>query len=131
MENKFELFEDLRECYDSMLFDSGTQIATYGTPDNYVSLEVMGDVKVDYNGNRYRYATEMPEELLEKFKVDYWNDEDIEIIDNNWFEYIHVLNGIRIIQEESVTFDDALYQYTEEDLEEALREVYEWFNEEM
>lgn len=102
---EFKCVEDLTPYVDSMLFNSGTIIATMKYEDDdwelFIDLGVRGDVRLWYKGVEYFSACEFPDELIEKIKNnEFWymtspsgegNDEtesDLYIQDNNWFEYI-------------------------------------------
>ena len=100
MEIKSFKCNELSQYVDSMLFDSGEQIAEMVFEDNgkeiYISLEVRGDVKVFFNEQTYRYPSEFPEELKEIIKGHpiLWDCEDDIFVDmNNWFEYIFEVDG--------------------------------------
>ena len=58
---KFVCNKNLSECVDSMLFDSYTNIASleFEADDHKVGiyLDVRGEVKVDYKGERYVYPS--------------------------------------------------------------------------
>lgn len=91
---EFTVYEDIFNK-DSMLFDSETLVATVKTPENYIcSLEVVGEVKVCYQDEIYKSFSQMPEKLKEKF-VDgsVWQDENIVIDNNNWFEIKYAGDG--------------------------------------
>ena len=122
-DNELHIYEDIEKCIDSMLFDSGTQIATYGTPDDHVSLDVWGEVRVSYDGETFRRASDMPQELLDKFKGDYWDDDEIYIGDNNWFSVIHVVDGEA--QPDDVVVDGRWK--SEDELVKELKELLDYF----
>lgn len=98
--------EELSQYTESMLFDSGEEIA-YGEfqvngHNVSVSLEVRGEVRVTYKGETYRTPTEFPDELkaLIKEHPHNWDayspsgegndkeDGNIFVGNNNWFEFI-------------------------------------------
>ena len=81
-------FIDLSDINDSLLLDSGNIIAQYIAPDEKVmfTLEVMGDVKVYYDDETYKYPSNFPKELVEKIKNKDW--EGVEVGNNNWFEIL-------------------------------------------
>ena len=127
MDNTFEIYKDLSECQDSMLFDSYERIAKYGNDSNYVALDVYGDVKVFYKDEMYKRASEMPQELLDKFKnTNYMNDSDIYIGNNNWFDYIYVLNGV--IQPNDIVCENDLSVMSAQQLKEDMEELWHYFN---
>ena len=78
---------------DSMCYDSGTIMAECDIDDYKISIEVRGEVNVEYKGETYRHASDMPKELLEGFRdVSYSQDaflglvNDLYIYQNNWYE---------------------------------------------
>lgn len=86
----FEINGDLSQYTDSLLFQDET-IATLETElenDRYqVSIEVIGDIRLFFKGDLYKCSGNFPNELKEIInsgKVLEHNE--IEIIDNNWFE---------------------------------------------
>lgn len=87
MEEKLQIFVPLTELKDSMLLDSGQEVLALKYKDYDVSVRVCGEVRVDYKDDRYAAASEMPDELLAKFRDgSAYDDPDVNIIDNNWFE---------------------------------------------
>ncbi|MBO4847002.1 MAG: hypothetical protein J5525_12030 [Lachnospiraceae bacterium] len=104
---EFKCDLDLSKFIDSMLFDSGTDIASgrfeHGDKTFVVYLTVNGEVSVTYKGETYHRPSEFPEELMERIKnnPDDWffyaptgegNDEqegDIYVTLNNWYEFIY------------------------------------------
>ena len=123
----FELYHNLSECTDSMLFDCCERIATYGTDDNYVALDVYGDVSVLYEDDSYNRASEMPEELLERFRTGTaYNYDKLEIKMNNWFAYVHVINGN--IDPDDIVCETDISVLSESELQEDMKEVWEYFN---
>ena len=129
---------DLGQYVDSMLFDSGEQIAEMECEcDNgytcTISLEVRGEVKVEYDGEIYRHPSDFPPELKEAIKTysGWWDTEEYIYVDmNNWFEYMY-------------TFKDDTYQYTDgvlcewdisegtpEDIKKEMIEICKWVTKE-
>lgn len=122
----FKVFEDLSKFKDSMLFDSGTIIATIECEYNehivQMDLKVCGYVKVYYKGDCYRYPSEFPQELKEIIKENPngWNyvDDNIEVCENNWFEYIFTESFEGHSYSDGIMFEDDLSKYSEEELKE-------------
>ena len=76
--------EDLK---DSMLLDSDQEVISFKHKGYDVSVRICGEVRVEYENTRYESASEMPDELIQKFRDgSAYDDPDVEIIDNNWFE---------------------------------------------
>lgn len=88
---EIQIYEDLSDISDSMLMDSDTLIAKYldEEKDIYLTLEVRGEVNVDYMGQTYRNPSEFPEALVQMIQDDpmnLWYNEAVEVDANNWFE---------------------------------------------
>lgn len=106
----------LSECKNSMLLDSGTNIisAVFGQKcgkDIFVRLNVCGNVKVNYKGDTYRYPSTFPEGLREMIHINpnTWDTlPDIEVVDQNWFEYQIVCGDI----EDSIVCEKDVSQMT-------------------
>lgn len=82
----FEVFENLNECVDSLLFDDET-IAELETKQYTVTVEVIGDIRLFYKGQLYKCAANYPDELVKLLKSGKaYENKDLEIWDNNWFE---------------------------------------------
>lgn len=83
----FESYIDLKNINDSMELDSGQEVARLEKGKYVVTLEVRGDVKIQYKDSTYKYASDMPDELIQMFHN--WKPEYETILDcqmNNWFE---------------------------------------------
>ena len=85
---KFELMKKIEVLPDSMTLDSGTEICRLTDEEgNIVTLEVRGYVSVRYGEETYRHASDMPEELLEKFRTgEAYEDFSVVIHEGNWYE---------------------------------------------
>jgi len=138
--------KDLQPYVDSMLFDSGEQIAYMSYESGEwlinVSLEVCGEVRVEYKGESYRYPSEFPDELREKIKNDMWwelyapsgegNDETEQLLyvdNNNWFEYIYDIikaPADRFKYRDGYVCEWDISTGTEEDIKADMLEVIEW-----
>lgn len=82
----FEVSVNLSECKESLLFDNET-IAILDVDKYRVTIEVYGDKRIIFKNQVYKSAYNYPDELKEIIKRgNYFNNNDIEIIDNNWFE---------------------------------------------
>jgi hypothetical protein len=95
---KLTIHVPLSKCVDSMLSDSDQEVATYELTDadggGEVSIQVLGAVLVKFDDEYYESASQMPEELLEIIREgELWNDERVEVTENNWFEAILVREG--------------------------------------
>lgn len=89
---RFEVFENLENVKDSMQFNSNTEIAllTLGNGKT-ASIEVGGEVMVEWNGERYSSPSEFPQELKNLIETDdrWEDDERVYIHNNNWFELFY------------------------------------------
>lgn len=102
----FEINGDLSQYIDSLLFEDET-IATLETElknEKYnVSIKVIGDIKIFFKGDFYKYSGNFPDQLKEIIKAGkVLEHSEIEIIDNNWFE-------IEICEENSQNDYELLY----------------------
>ena len=89
--NNLELAVPLAECKDSLLFNHGDIIASLSSSNGIlVQIGVVGDVRILYKDNVYRYPDNYPDEITKALKdgtfgqMEY--DGIVEVINNNWFE---------------------------------------------
>lgn len=87
---EFVVFEDLKDCKDSMLFSSDDgHVAHIEQGNKRVSLDVRGEVRVVYKEQVYKDITQFPQELVDIIKSGkLWNNEDVFVDMNNWFEFM-------------------------------------------
>ncbi len=92
---EFVVFEDLKDCKDSMLFSSDDgQIAYIERGNKAVSLDVRGEVRVIYKDEVYKDITQFPQELVDIIKAGkLWDNEDVFVDMNNWFEFMLIKDG--------------------------------------
>lgn len=103
MKSTFELYVDMQNINNSIVLDSGTEVAkmTKKTPNGTLvaTLEIRGDVRVDYHKCRYRCASNMPKELIDM--LNNWEDKYASIVNvnmNNWLEvFLWTLEGNELI----------------------------------
>lgn len=82
-----------------MTLDSGISIASFELHDGKhtydVSIETQGYVNVFDNkeNERYRCASDMPEELVKAFAEGTVDHERYEIMENNWYEVFVEIDG--------------------------------------
>ena len=123
---EFECTNNLSQYTDSMLFDSGEEIATglfrYKDKEVEISLRICGQVAVDYKGETYHTPSEFPDELVERIKAHpndwmYYSpsgedtddaEGDVYVGLNNWFEYIFDGDGC--------VYEEDLSKATKEDI---------------
>ena len=130
MEIKNFRCNELSQYVDSMLFDSGEEIAAmefenYGK-EMYISLEVRGDVKVFFNKEVYRWPSEFPPILRELIQTNpgCWDCEDYIYVDmNNWFEYIFEVDGQ---YSDGIMCEWDISKGTPEDIKREMLEICEW-----
>lgn len=97
-ERELTIHVPLDKCIDSMLLDSDQEVATYELTDadggGEVSVQVLGKVLVWFDGSYYDKASQMPDELLKIIRDGkLWNDERVNVSENNWFEAILFRDG--------------------------------------
>lgn len=95
MADMFQMLNGNEEMLDSMAYDSGEIICSYGDDKEYVQIAIRGDVKVYYKDEIYKYFTNMPEELQEMFKKGQYKklDRVAHIMNNNWPEWEYYKDG--------------------------------------
>lgn len=127
---EFTCDDNLKQYTDSMLFDSGTVVASLDCEVNdhriEIFLEVRGEVKIDYKGSRYRYPSDFPSELKEQIKTNpFWftDTEDLEIDMNNWFEYIYDDTVGGKTYSDGIMCEIDFSNYTEEEMKNKLIEI--------
>lgn len=116
----FKTNGDLSQYIDSLLFD-GETIATLKTKEYQVSIEVIGDIGIFYKGNFYQCSGNFPNELKEIIKSgNILEHNEIEIINNNWFEIdiyeINSNNEYELLYDE--VFEQDISIMTEDKLKE-------------
>lgn len=127
---------DLSQYTDSMMFDSGTEIAKgqFMKKGKYcdITLKVLGEVSVTFKGETYHNPSEFPDELMERIIThpNNWDvtapsgegndntESDIYVGMNNWFEYC--VDGCSEI---SMLFEDDLSKAEESSLVEDMLEL--------
>ena len=116
----FEMNVELKKLPDSMCFDSNTDICSYKDGKDTVEILVRGHVTVDFKGERYRYFSDMPDELKELFKNGKaYDDERVSILENNWYEVFFNWDEDYDVAE--------IEGYTPEQLKEYCKECMELF----
>lgn len=78
---------DLSDINTSMELDSAQELARLYDGDMFATLDVRGDVRVNYEGKLYKTPSRFPEKLKKLFhdgKAD--SKHGVEIAYNNWFE---------------------------------------------
>lgn len=131
----FECNDNLSQYVDSMLFDSGEEIATmefeYNGKIINISLEVRGEVRVDFNGVRYNRPSEFPLELKELIKGNpaNWDCEDNVYVDmNNWFEYIYTIDDK---YSDGVMCEWDISKWGPDEIKKEMIEICEWIVEDL
>lgn len=89
----FRLYENTKNIKDSLQFDSGTLIAEYIDNDLSARIEVVGDVRIIFKGDVFKYPSNFSDELKQIVaEGNVYDDERIEVCENNWFEVIVIDN---------------------------------------
>lgn len=121
---KFNKFIDTERIPDSMCLDSGNHICHYENNGHTIDIEVHGIVDVEYEGESYKHFTDMPKKLQEMFKDGTaWNNEDVKIIDNNWYEIFFDFNVTSDYVEIEGMKTSELEKYCKESLERYLSKI--------
>lgn len=128
---------ELSQYTDSMLFDSGEQIAAMECEDGNthinIYLEVRGEVRVDFDGVTYRRPSEFPLELKELIKGNpiCWDCEDDVYVDiRNWFEYIYIVNNEHWNDYmDGVLCEWDISKWGPEEIKREMLEICEWLTE--
>jgi hypothetical protein len=105
-----------------------------------ISLEVQGEVRVDFDGVRYNRPSEFPDVFRELIETNpgCWDIEDYVYVDmNNWFEYIYTVEYATGTQWEGhKRYSDGIMcewdisKGTSEDIKKEMTEICGWiFNE--
>ncbi len=136
----FDCVDNLSNYVESMLFDSNEVVASgkfYFLGNKVeVSLEVRGEVAVDYKGETYHKPSEFPEELKELIKEHPYdwsvyspsgegNDDcegNIYVGMNNWFEYIYEAADYS----DGIVCEDDISKETPESILEGLKGIAAW-----
>lgn len=85
----FRLYENTENIKDSLQFDSGTLIAEYIDNNLSARIEVVGDVRIIFEGDVFKYPSNFSDELKQIVaEGNVYDDERIEVCENNWFEII-------------------------------------------
>lgn len=128
---EFDCYINPEEFTDSVFYTDGTSIADlrlFG-PDGTeysVSLEVFGDLCVDYNGNTYYSIDEVPDELYHMFETgEAYNNDDVYIDECPDVRVYYAVDG-DYSDWESDSFEDRIsdYYHTKEELKKDLFENY-------
>ena len=89
----FRLYENMKNIKDSLQFDSGTLIAEYIDNDLSARIEVVGDVRIIFDNEVFKYPSRFSDELKQIVaEGNVYDDERIEVCENNWFELIVIDN---------------------------------------
>ncbi len=96
----FVIYKNPSEIKDSMLFDKGTEIASFfpKNGDSKVSIAVAGDTLLYHNATAYHSASDFPEKVKEIIKSDseWYLNPSISVLKNNHFEISYEEDGVGI-----------------------------------
>lgn len=84
---EFNIYKDLEKVNaNSLLIESGTEVAGLQIDNVYLSLMCYGEVNIDYKGKRYKNPNDYPKEITDYLlgKTDKIDDSFC-VSDNNWF----------------------------------------------
>lgn len=130
---EFKLYENLKECKDSLLFDNGTIIAELHDDIIKVVIAVAGETCIiDNEEDCHIYSTEdYPEELTQGIVDDvnfvFGNSSRFEATLNNWFE-VQVLEKVNdkfwMMTDDNFPYEGELTEETEISIKEYLQQIY-------
>lgn len=104
----FEINGDLSQYTDSLLFEDET-IAILKTEKYQVTIEVIGDIRIFFKDNLYKCPGNFPNELKEIINAGkVLEHNEIEIINNNWFEIDVYEKSSQNENEYELIYDDVL-----------------------
>ena len=120
----YQIDEDMTKINTSLILDSCI-IATLSKDDINIEIKCTGEKHIDYNGDYYKYAKDMPDELIQilnqpDFAIN--QPDNIYIGSNNWFE-INAYDGSDVIH----GFDDVvdIEGFTVDQLLDTLKDAYD------
>lgn len=122
---EFKCYIDLSDINDSMELDSGLTIATLKGDKYDFELMTQGYVRVYYKDGVYTCASNMPKELLKIFH-DGKITEDINVVENNWYELFIDESGGGFVCADLVDLDAC----SKEELEKFLNEEMDYYEKE-
>lgn len=91
---KFDIYEDLEKVNaNSLLIDSGKEVASLQVGNIYLSLMCYGEVSVNYKEETFKSASDYPQMIVDYFlgKIEDKKlldklDSELWVGDNNWFQ---------------------------------------------
>lgn len=91
---KFDIYEDLEKVNaNSLLIDSGKEVASLQVSNIYLSLMCYGEVNVNYKDKTFKSASDYPQIIIDYFlgKIEDKKlldelDSELWVGDNNWFQ---------------------------------------------
>lgn len=87
LKDEFQSNINLTNINSSMELESGREIARLRRGDRLVTVEVRGEVRVDYKKQTYKSVSQMPKDLVEMFRNgNAFNSKKVFVDMNNWFE---------------------------------------------
>ena len=133
---KTTILRPLKDIPSTLLLESGTQVAVYKDNESglFLSLEVRGQVDVEYKGEHYKSVSEFPEGLINLIKTEGDKDMylsapsgedndscDVEayVHDRNWLEIFAEVDGVQTNVSDTVDAEN----YTDEEINEALEDI--------
>ena len=119
---EFEVYRDLTNINDSLEIESGTCICYMKTNWGSVEIRVVGEVRIFFEEESYRYYYDFPDELKKKIHDGTaWSDDRVGIGNNNWFEAFSDCGESDVVDVEGMT---------EEELKAECLELVKYYKEE-
>ena len=110
---EFEVYEDMTKIRDSLELESGTCVCYMKTNYGSVEIRAVGEVRIFFDEDRnndftsYRYYYDFPDELKKMIHDGTaWDDDRVDIGNNNWFEAFSSTGESDIVDIEGMTEDE-------------------------
>lgn len=124
----FNVYQNLDEVNaNSLLFESGEEIASLQVGKYYLSLMCRGEVRLVWKNEVYKGVSQFPQELKECIlKGNLYENDDLLIDENNWFQFellkkldkdTTIINGYDYVERVNDYLDTADIEGTLEDEE--------------
>ena len=116
----YEQMVDLKDCQDSALLPSGSQIAYMYCGKFGLSLETTETVSLNIEGMSYNNPSEFPPELIERIRTGKANDRsDIHIHYNSSFKFVYLVDG-EVIDSQKVNAENWTQKQVFEEMKKSL-----------
>lgn len=128
----FRCIDDFSPYTDSMLFDSHSVELAYakfqrGDKNIIIDLDIQGHVGVIYKGCKYKQPSQFPPELVNLIKQNpnqWMNHADVEVCENNWFEFLFGAEQDGVSQ--GFIYEEDLSKATPQSIYEKMVDIAVW-----